>query len=96
MKAQLTELRRLCATHWNPIGVPMANVTTAEELGYPPLPEDEYAGYLLRLERLAIGGASLQELVSYLVSVEEYIGVSKPAGNREAFVDAVVALLSQR
>lgn len=73
----------------------MANVKTTEELGYRPLPEDEYDSYLARLAGMVRGGAYRSDMLAYLASAEEYIGVSKPAGNKEAFLDAVVKLFGQ-
>lgn len=87
----LTLLRRLCAQYWNPIGVPMSNVSTETELGYPPLPEGEYDGYLLKLVSMSQQGAKRSELINFLDKVErDYLMLSHPDGDKSAFVDAVL------
>jgi aconitase B len=71
----------------------MANVATRDELGYPPLPEDEYDSYLAALADMVRAGAKHGDMLANLLSAEMHIGLSKPAGDRAAFLDEVVKLL---
>ncbi|RWM74118.1 hypothetical protein [Mesorhizobium sp.] len=90
---QLDEMRILCAKHWNPIGIPMENVATSNELGFRPLPEDEYDSYLQQIMRLIVDGASPNEISNYLATVEsEYLMLDSPAGSKDDFVSAVLEL----
>jgi hypothetical protein len=89
----LAEIRDLCAEHWNPISIPMANVTPPTELRFRPLPEDEYDTYLLHVIRLVGDGASPRQIKDYLSTVEnEYIQLASPRGNKDNFVNAVFAV----
>lgn len=91
------QLRDACARLWNPIGVPMANTTSKEELGYPPMPEDEYDAYLNLLASMIRGGASIDELMGYLEEVERNIlMLSRPAGDKRAFIDAALSIMAPR
>ncbi|MDX8478316.1 hypothetical protein RFN28_07455 [Mesorhizobium sp. VK24D] len=93
---QLEEMRLLCAKHWNPIGIPMSNVPTSDELGFQPLPEDEYDSYLQQVMRLVVEGASAGQISHYLSLVEsDYLMLSSPAGNKDAFVGAVLDLANR-
>jgi hypothetical protein len=86
----LEQVRELCARLWNPIGVPMANTISEDELGFRPLPAGEYDGYLLHLLTLLQRGVPDRDLRSYLETVErEYIGLSKPAGDKANFLAAL-------
>lgn len=86
----LDEMRQLCATYWNPIGVPMSNVTTQEALGFRPLPMDEYDAYLAHVIHLIEAGASKAEVRAYLDTVErDYLMLSTPAGDKAKFIEAV-------
>lgn len=58
----LDQLREFCALHWNPIGVPMEPKATESELGYPPLPSNEYDAYLSEMLRLLGQGGFTEEL----------------------------------
>jgi len=89
----LAEMRHLCAEHWNPIGIPMANMTPSGKLQFRPLPEDEYDTYLLHVIRLVGDGASPSHIKDYLGTVEnEYLQMTSPRGNKDTFVSAVFAL----
>ncbi|CAN7190473.1 hypothetical protein [Mesorhizobium sp. LjNodule214] len=89
----MAEMRDLCARHWNPIGVPMANIATSSELGFRPLPQDEYDTYLLHVIRLVGNGASPRQVADYLSTVEnEYIQMISPSGSKDNFVNAVFGL----
>ncbi|WP_156678536.1 hypothetical protein [Sphingomonas profundi] len=88
----LDRLRQLCAEHWNPIGVPMAGSPEAAGLPFPPLPSDEYDTYLRRVEQMLDVNYSAEEISRYLAKVEsEYLGLSAPCGDRDAFVAAAMA-----
>lgn len=86
----LDTARRLCDRHWNPIGFPMFFGE-----GRPPagtLPQDEYDRYLRHTLHLVETGAPRSDVLSYLRTVEsEYLGLSQPAGDKDAFVDAVLS-----
>jgi hypothetical protein len=71
----------------------MANVVTRDELGYPPLPEDEYDGYLTGLAAMVRAGATQHEMLAYLFSAEKHVGMSRPAGDKTEFLNEVVKLL---
>jgi hypothetical protein len=87
---KLEDLRRLCAEHWNPIGVPMADLSATDTTGFRPLPADEYDVYLLHALAMVEGGSSKSEIVAYLNTVEqEYLMLSQPAGDKGRFVDAL-------
>lgn len=88
---QLSELRQLCAKFWNPIGVVMDFEPEAQD-DPSPMPADEYDGYLKVMWRMIKEGASRDDVVSYLSKVEtEFIGLSRPAGNKLAFAEAVLS-----
>ena len=92
-----SKLRDACARLWNPIGVPMANVSSREELGYPPMPEDEYDAYLYGLVSRIRSGASFDELLGYLNEVErDHLMLSHPAGDKRAFIDAALSIVTSR
>lgn len=86
----LEVLRLLCAQHWNPIGIPMANMTTEEELPFRPMPADEYDRYLIYVEYLFATKASKKEIYTYLDTVErEYMMLSYPSGDKTKFIEAI-------
>jgi hypothetical protein len=86
----LSQLRDLCAKHWNPIGVPMLNEGRAGEGDFRPLPEDEYDTYLLHVQSMLETGSAPNEIVSYLDLVErEYLMLTRPSGDKGAFVRAL-------
>ena len=88
----LDELRDLCAKHWNPMSIPMANTTTEEKLGFRPLPVDEYDSYLSHAQNLLESGASSGEIRTYLETVErDYLMLSAPDGDKDAFIRALQA-----
>ncbi|WP_434724428.1 hypothetical protein [Mesorhizobium sp. RIZ17] len=92
----LTQMRDLCAIHWNPIGMPMANLVRSSELRSRPLPEDEYDTYLLHVIRLVRDGATPSQIVDYLSTAEkEYMGLTSPRGSKDIFVNAVFELAEQ-
>ncbi len=87
----LDRLRALCAEHWNPIGIPMAGSPAAAGLPYPPLPIDEYDTYLRRVGEMLDANYTAAEIERYIVKVEQdYLGLTKPAGDRAAFVAAMM------
>jgi hypothetical protein len=87
---QIVQLRELCALYWNPIGVPMANVATQEQLGFRPMPEDEYDTYLLHVDALMREGATRDQIADYLSKVErDYLMLPRVAGNKAAFIEAL-------
>ncbi|MER8386972.1 hypothetical protein NKJ46_28215 [Mesorhizobium sp. M0166] len=90
----LAEIRDLCARHWNPIGIPMANLAPSSEPRFRrPLPADEYDTYLLHVIRLVGDGASPSQVADYLSTVEnEYIQLTSPRGSKDDFVSAVFGL----
>ncbi|MER8405081.1 MULTISPECIES: hypothetical protein [unclassified Mesorhizobium] len=92
----LAEMRDLCARHWNPIGIPMASIATSSDLGFRPLPEDEYDTYLRHIVRLVGDGASPKQVADYVGTVEkDYIQVISPLGSKEDFVSAIFKLVNR-
>jgi hypothetical protein len=93
----IAELRVLCARYWNPIGVPMEISATKDELGFRPLPADEYDGYLLHIASMVDAGAPSSEMREYLELVErEYLMLSRPSGSKDDFVAALVSACRPR
>lgn len=93
-QGQLSELRQLCAKYWNPIGVVMDFEPEAQN-DPSPMPADEYDSYLMVAWQMINKGATEDDVVSYLSQVEtEFIGLSRPAGNKLAFVEAIFAVFS--
>ncbi|MCV3208052.1 hypothetical protein OHD62_15525 [Mesorhizobium sp. YC-39] len=71
----------------------MENVATSSQLGFHPLPEDEYDTYLQQVMRLIVEDASARQISDYLGKVEsEYLMLSSPAGSKDAFISAVFRL----
>ncbi|MER8723892.1 hypothetical protein [Mesorhizobium sp. M1027] len=92
----LAEIRDLCARHWNPIGIPMANMETSSELEFRPLPENEYDTYLHHIIRFVGDGASPKQVADYVDTVEkDYIQVTSPLGSKEDFVSAIFKLVNR-
>jgi len=90
MTIPLEVLRLLCAQHWNPIGIPLANMTIEKETPFRPMPEDEYDRYLLYVEYLFANKASEKEILAYLDTVErEYLMLSSPRGNKRKFIASI-------
>ena len=88
MKVPREALRRLCAESWNPIGIPMA--ASASERDPSRMPADEYDTYLLVAWGMAVRGRPAAEIVDYLASAErEQMGLTRPAGDKQAFVAAL-------
>ena len=68
----------------------MADTISEDELGFRPLPADEYDGYLLHLLTLLQRGVPHRDLRSYLETVErEDIEFSKPAADKGNFLAAL-------
>lgn len=87
---KLEQVRLLCAQLWNPIGVPMANVASKEQLGFPPLPTDEYDTYLLKIIEMINSDCARSEVMHFLNEVEsEYLMLSKPAGDKSRFLTSL-------
>jgi hypothetical protein len=87
----LIAIRQLCAEHWNPIGIPMANSAAINSPAFPGWPEDEYDNYLLYAAGLISSGSSLEIVVEYLGRVEsENLSLSTTAGDKRKFVAALI------
>jgi hypothetical protein len=70
----------------------MEPVATENQLGYPPLPANEYDAYLSELLRLIGQGASPEDLLNYLATVEtDYLMLTNPVGDKQAFIRSVLA-----
>ncbi|WP_133117177.1 hypothetical protein [Mesorhizobium sanjuanii] len=71
----------------------MENIARSGELGFRPLPEDEYDTYLQQVMRLIVEDVSPRQISDYLSKVEsEYLMLSSPAGSKDAFISAVFGL----
>ncbi len=71
----------------------MAGTSQSENLRFRPLPEDEYDSYLQQILALVEGGASREEVLAYMDTVErEYLMLTAPAGDKSKFVSAVFEL----
>lgn len=92
----IEKLRYLCDKYWNPIGVPMGIPTNDTDLGYPPLPADEYDQYLSVVYNMLVVGDDEKEIIKYLSIVEEdYLMLTRPNGDKNMFIRALRDNLNQ-
>lgn len=88
-------LRKLCAEYWNPIGV-MMEFEEGAASDPSPMPADEYDGYLYEIWKMAKAGSTEAEMIAYLGKVEsDYMGITKPSGDKASFVSQLAKLLSE-
>ena len=58
------------------------------DLDPSPMPADEYDSYLFEVWNMCRSGKGKADIIEYLGRVEsEYIGISRPAGDKALFVD---------
>jgi hypothetical protein len=79
-------LRRLCAAHRNPIGIPMTLKVGPVGRKDHALPDDENDRDLLEVRDLLDGVAGDAAIVWHLAEVEQYMGLTHPSGSKERFV----------